>query len=639
VRRTTTGVLAVSGGAFIALVVGILVLVGGEADLAQSPCSPGGGDAVAVADNVPGMPIGPWSAEQVHNAAAIVATGAQVPGVTERDQRIAVMTAIGESTLIVVDHGDTPQSSSLGLFQQIKTWGPESVRLDPVASARMFYEHLVKVKGRDTMEPTLVAHTVQANADPYHYAKFWNQASDLVTALTTGAGKAVTAAVGAAEPAVDTSTAVACEDLPNGVFAASAATDHVGTYTAAQLMSRAEAFVEAGGRDPFFGSISDGSWYHDCQHFAANLSGRAMSGYPTASDAWASFTRSGTAHPADAVDGHAPPPGAWLYYSSGSPAGHVAVYLGSGKVASTDVLRSGRVSIVPAAAMTDGPWHLTYLGWAAPWGAKVATVAPSITSDSDVGVAAGFAGQSNGSGQFVIGTLNWRGSSHFHRDPHPGETSYRVRVPNMVRVVNASGASIVGFQEFEGPQAQAFLAQAGGAWGIVSGRSSRGRPDTRDAIAFRRADWTPTMVRYVPIRYSRNVVQLPLVRFASRTSSAVAWVLNTHNPANVVGGNNARRDAAVRTQATVLRQVAAADPGAGVFLTGDMNDRVRFARLFLTLAGAGFKAANTSGNQIDWIMTGPSVSVQAFRSFQGTKDRAHRFTDHPFVLARVRIGG
>jgi hypothetical protein len=43
-------------------------------------------------------------------------------------------------------------------------------------------------------------------------------------------------------------------------------------------------------------------------------------------------------------------------------------YLGNGQIASTDVFARGRVGVGPAKAITDGPWHMQYLGWAAPWG-------------------------------------------------------------------------------------------------------------------------------------------------------------------------------------------------------------------------------------------------------------------------------
>ena len=90
---------------------------------------------------------------------------------------------------------------------------------------------------------------------------------------------------------------------------------------------------------------------------------------------------------------------------------------------------------------------------------------------------------SGAGGSFGIGTLNWRGASHYKKNPHPGERPYGKRVPNMVTKIGASGASIIGFQEFEPPQAQAFLKATDGAWEIVAGKR-RGHRSTADAIAY-----------------------------------------------------------------------------------------------------------------------------------------------------------
>ncbi len=87
-------------------------------------------------------------------------------------------------------------------------------------------------------------------------------------------------------------------------------------------------------------------------------------------------------------------------------------------------------------------------------------------------------------GSVGIGTLNWRGASHYNTNPHPGERPYDERVPNMVAKINSSGASIIGFQEFEPQQAQAFLNATNGAWSIVKGKNGRGNASTANAIAY-----------------------------------------------------------------------------------------------------------------------------------------------------------
>lgn len=150
---------------------------------------------VLEADDVTGLTAAGYDAEQIANAAAIVQVGGEL-GMTGRDQAIAVMTAIGESSLRALSYGDweatgvrnpdgTP-TSSLGLFQQQSWWGSEADRLDPFASARLFYAALLRkttAAERTDGEPSAIAHTVQVNSDPDHYAKFWDDAVRIVEAL------------------------------------------------------------------------------------------------------------------------------------------------------------------------------------------------------------------------------------------------------------------------------------------------------------------------------------------------------------------------------------------------------------------------------------------------------------------------
>jgi hypothetical protein len=240
-------------------------------------------------------------------------------------------------------------------------------------------------------------------------------------------------------------------------------------------------------------------------------------------------------------------------------------------------------------------------------------------------------------GSFGIGTLNWRGASHYTKNPHPGERPYGERVPNMVSKIGASGASIIGFQEFEPPQAQAFPRATDGAWRIVAGKR-RSHRSTADAIAYQPGTWTVNEVRYVSIKYGGPTIQVPLVRFSSTGGLGSVWVLNTHHPANAVGGTNAMRDAAVRAEARALRQLRAAEPSTPQFLVGDMNDKTRFKRLFLSLS-PGWSSANTSDSQIDWIMGSPDVTFSGTVVDQSTNDNAHRYTDHPFVHASAQLAG
>ena len=128
--------------------------------------------------------IGPYQGEQIINAAQIIIAANDL-GVDEHGQVIAVMTAIGESALINVDHGDAAGPDSRGLFQQRANgaWGSYADRMNPRTAATNFFKALLQVPGWESMPPTLAAHLVQRNADPYFYGPYWNDAVPIVGIL------------------------------------------------------------------------------------------------------------------------------------------------------------------------------------------------------------------------------------------------------------------------------------------------------------------------------------------------------------------------------------------------------------------------------------------------------------------------
>ena len=127
--------------------------------------------------------IGHWRSTQVDNAAIIVATGAGMH-VPARGWVIAVATAMTESSLInssnVTDH------DSVGLFQQRPSqgWGTVAQLTDPVYTSRKFYLALLKVDGWQTRPLTVAAQKVQRSGFPDRYAKFENDAEQVVAAVT-----------------------------------------------------------------------------------------------------------------------------------------------------------------------------------------------------------------------------------------------------------------------------------------------------------------------------------------------------------------------------------------------------------------------------------------------------------------------
>lgn len=328
------------------------VLQPGSKPAAQRPsaCKPSPTVLHASLAPVPGL-----SRQQIQNATAIINAAASLR-VPERGQTIAVMTALEASSLGSPTARQAQGSSPPGLFggtAQASSSGP----LDPSTSARTFYQALSRVKGWSNLPPTLAAHAAERNLDPEVYARWWPRAVTVVNALTTGSGVAGMQNLAARAQAVADCAAASV----GGQFALNGGARYVGPFPPDVLNSRALDLAQHGGN----------GWFDRCQAFVAILDGRPYSGYSTALDAWQTFEAHGVAHPVTGADGVAPPIGAWLYYrDSTNPAGHVVTYLGNGHIASTDVFGHGRVGIGPASAITDGPWRMQYLGWAAPWGAQ-----------------------------------------------------------------------------------------------------------------------------------------------------------------------------------------------------------------------------------------------------------------------------
>jgi hypothetical protein len=119
---------------------------------------------------------------QAANAAAIAAVGT-ARGMPERAVTIALATAMQESALHNLDHGDR---DSLGLFQQRPSqgWGTAQQIMDPAYAAGAFYERLAKVHGYATMPLTEAAQQVQHSGYPQAYAKHEPDATLLAAALT-----------------------------------------------------------------------------------------------------------------------------------------------------------------------------------------------------------------------------------------------------------------------------------------------------------------------------------------------------------------------------------------------------------------------------------------------------------------------
>ena len=266
--------------AIIAMVAFLVVFSfgGGSGGSAAAACNSMTGDSVDVDAAAQHAPIDEYSGKQLQNAAYIM-NAAESLGLTQQAQVIGVMTAMGESTLQVLDRGDAAGPDSRGLFQQRSNgaWGSYEDRMDPTISATNFFKALQKVDGWDTLEPTIAIHRVQINQDPFYYRKFQSPAQNVVTQLAGGSGGS-TAAAPSASPAPSNSATPGAAAPTNGCSAG-------GT-----VLPLTAPFDQTSGYGPRESPTAGASSWHPANDYQTRVSGSASgkSGYSCGSPIFAS---------------------------------------------------------------------------------------------------------------------------------------------------------------------------------------------------------------------------------------------------------------------------------------------------------------------------------------------------------------
>jgi len=320
------GMIAVAA---IAPVVGIVLLIvllitvisGGDDRAAAATCGAAGavaGTAVDVeAGNLPAK-VGPYSGDQVKNAAAIISIGKQ-RGLTQHAQQTALMAAMTESTLNNLSGGDR---DSAGLFQMrpSRGWGTLAQVTNISYAINLFYERLVKVPGWDTKTPGEAAQAVEGSAFPDAYATKSAYAVEMMNALSgvtvstvsqTNEGATCTAGAAAGASAGGTNNALAAGEQPaTGPHAAQI--NQVIAFAKQQL---GEAYV--------LGGAGPNVW--DCSGLTkvayADIGINIDAGH-SATTQWRNGVARGQMHPLSEVQ-----PGDLIFWG-GNDAWHVGISLG-----------------------------------------------------------------------------------------------------------------------------------------------------------------------------------------------------------------------------------------------------------------------------------------------------------------------
>jgi hypothetical protein len=142
--------------------------------------------------------------DQAVYASLITAVAVQ-RGLPPRAATIALATAMQESKLRNIEHGDQAGPDSRGLFQQRPSqgWGTEEQVMDPFYATNAFYDALVKIPGYESLEITEAAQRVQRSAFPSAYAQHEQMGRFFASGLSGQTPEAVQCTLRSADAAGD----------------------------------------------------------------------------------------------------------------------------------------------------------------------------------------------------------------------------------------------------------------------------------------------------------------------------------------------------------------------------------------------------------------------------------------------------
>jgi hypothetical protein len=237
---------------------------------------------------------------------------------------------------------------------------------------------------------------------------------------------------------------------------------------------------------------------------------------------------------------------------------------------------------------------------------------------------------------FKVGSLNVLGASHSDGGNAGRFANGADRTRLAAAKIRALGISVIGLQEYEPENHNAFVGATG--WGVFPGMSM-GIKGVRNSIAWNPSVWTLLETHTSTFPYFRGQpVPLPYVLLEHQATGQKAWFISIHNPvSNKQRGQNQKwRDIATAKEAALMSSLRA-NTGYPVFLTGDFNERSE-AYYKVTAGGRAVAASGglTGSTGIDWIFGTPDV---LFSGYVRDNSTIGHISDHPLVYATATLSG
>ncbi len=246
---------------------------------------------------------------------------------------------------------------------------------------------------------------------------------------------------------------------------------------------------------------------------------------------------------------------------------------------------------------------------------------------------------------FRPATFNVLGADHTAPGGNrKGWDSGVVRIERVVQIISQNSVDVVGFQEFQPPQAVRFQELTGTSWQTYPGANNPAGPSV-NSIGWRTDVWQLLEARTIPIPYFDGVAsRMPAVLLQNIQTGRRVWFFNSHNPADVRGPAQQWRDAGFAMEAALANELRTAYPDAPFISFGDKNDRDRYYCSVAPVAGmwsasGGYVDGGTcsppGGGAIDWIMSTQDVFFNGYTRYWN--DFVAQTSDHPLYYANAVV--
>jgi endonuclease/exonuclease/phosphatase family metal-dependent hydrolase len=255
------------------------------------------------------------------------------------------------------------------------------------------------------------------------------------------------------------------------------------------------------------------------------------------------------------------------------------------------------------------------------------------------------AGRTEAPARFRVASLNVLGASHTAGGGNkPSYASGATRIGWVAQLLHQLDVDVVGLQEYEPVQHQAFLRSTGDRYGVYPGLAL-GRGPIRNSIVWKRATWDAVSTSSNRLPYFRGKrVPMPYVLLEHRESGRRVWFVNIHNPVSSPkrGDNERWRDLATSLEIGLVQRLSA-ETGHPVILMGDFNEREEAFCAVTRRAPAVAANGGTAGPPcvppatigIDWIFGTTDIAFSDYRRLRG--GLIARATDHPVIVADAEL--